>query len=171
MGILSKILIIVAITFLLLGIAGGIIYTKAKDISSIRLEDSRIQVINATQESFAIEGYLIVNNPSDTSVPFKTINYQITLDATGETMATGEIPASEITQHNITRIEFGQIVTIPPSATQLMQEPNVFATIKAEITLDYPIANRFPIPFEQKIDIKPQIQQMAMLEMINYSLS
>jgi len=153
-GVISAILIIIVIA------AGGYLFYQAQGIQDLRVEDFQIsEPKNITENSFTIDGKIIVNNPSGLTIPIGKLTYRAILKDTNEVIGRGSLPKFKLTKRATTEIPFSQTFTFErQKAIQLAQQPSVPVTMIMEITADLIVTERV-IPFEIEIDIKPHIGQ------------
>jgi len=159
------ILAIFGILFLLLigTVIAGVYYSK--DIDKIKVEKFEItQFKSISKNSFNLTAKVYLNNPSRLSIPIKSIKYTIYLNETGEEIANGETPPFKIESGKVNiitinnKIKLDKVIKTLP---KLILKDNVPATVKLNITIDYPIIRNKPIPFEFEIDVKEYLLQFA----------
>ncbi len=90
MALATKIIVGAVILSLLAGFG----FYLAQDLSDISLDRFAISGLSAiTTESFTFTALLEVTNPSRIPVPVRTIEYELTLEETGEIITTGTLPS------------------------------------------------------------------------------
>lgn len=156
------ILAILGIIFLLLigTVIAGVYFLK--DIDKVKVDKFEVTGIKSlSKESVKVNGNIYLNNPSRLSIPIKEINFKIYLNETGREISSGKIPTIKVESKKINKIpfqydiKFGQMISIIP---KLLLKDKVPATVKINVTIDYPIIRNNPIPFEFEIDIKEYLQ-------------
>ena len=137
----------------------------SKDIDKIKGEKFEItQFKSISKNSFNLTTKIYLNNPSRLSIPIKSIKYTIYLNETGEEIANGETPPFKIESGKVNiitinnKIKLDKVIKTLP---KLILKDNVPATVKLNITIDYPIIRNKPIPFEFEIDVKEYLLQFA----------
>lgn len=161
MGFVKKWLIILVV----LGAVAGALFYLGKDLKNASLEDFELNNIkDISTDSFVVDGKFSVSNPSQLSVPVKSIEYDIVLKKTDEVISSGSIPGFNLNKEEVTDIPFSQEIKWVPSAKlalDLLTEDEVYATVKGKIRINLPKVQEYELPFSKDFDIKDYVNQFA----------
>ena len=156
--------VMVLIVILCLGAAMAVGY-YGQDLQKVTVEDTQITgVSDLSLEGFTLDGKLVVHNPSQLSVPVKSIEYYVIAQDTDDVIARGELPSFVLERNGDKEIPLSLRVYWTSSgklALLTLTQDQVLVKIKGYLTLDIPKLDLVALPFEKSIDIKPYLEQFV----------
>lgn len=161
----KSIKVIFFIALLVIMVGAALLYTYGRGIEKASIEDFQIdEITEFTLDSFTLQGRILVNNPSQLSIPIKSITYDLILEEYREKISSGSIPEFTLEKTTISTIPFYQEVKWVPSTNlilSLITKDEVFLIIKGQARMNIPKIEDYAIPFQTKVDIKPYVQNLA----------
>ncbi len=136
-------------------------------LSSVSFESFELSALeNVSLEGFEIGGKLGLKNNGLMSVDIKEINYSVELEGKDKSLAVGKIDSGTLVPGKIvffdlhSRIKWSDLVD---SAADLVVDRDQYALIRGRVTVGSAGFFSAEIPFEQRVSLKPLIDQYVEL--------
>ena len=151
----------VLVAVLALVIIGGVAFLYLRGLDHVGVQSFSITGIKDIGAStFTLTADLVINNPSATSVPVKSVTYDVILKDTGESIARGVLPPFTLAANAATTVPLEQKIAWGPTAqlaVLLASQESVYVTVAGDVVVDLPTLRDSPLPFSDEVDVKEKI--------------
>ncbi len=149
-------------------IVAGVLLYFGWGLQNASLEEFRLNGIkDITTDSFTFDGTLFVKNPSDISIPVKSVKYVVIVKETGEVIGEGDVGEFTLEKQVVSKIPFTQEIKWVPTAElalDLITKDEVYVIVRGNLTLDIRKVEEYQIPFEAEQDIRSFVEQFVPLD-------
>ncbi|HHQ45489.1 MAG TPA: hypothetical protein ENN13_05075 [Candidatus Altiarchaeales archaeon] len=157
--------LIVGAIVLLVFLAGLYGFLYLYSLSKIELRDVRLNSISdVSLDGFTISGALVLYNGGLITVEVENITYDVVLEASNQSLASGAIVGGKIPRSATTEFLFSNRVRWRPTAQlafDIIESKNTYATIEGEVYVADLYLTELRIPFKERIDLGDYVKQFV----------